>query len=185
MKTDNLKDLFDQLDFDVAEPPVQHEERFREKLRNQPGRKTKRSGVITLWLPVMAVAASLFMAFLLFQGVLNDPFSQRTELANVSPEMKETQNFYASVIKNELENLEAQKTPETEAVIADALNQLEILEKDYEKLKKDLQKSGQDKRVIYAMISNFQQRIDLLNTVLEKVETINTLKNSPHENSII
>ncbi len=84
-----------------------------------------------------------------------------------------------------MQHLKEQKTPETEAVINDALDQLEILENDYDKLKKDLGKSGQDKRVIYAMISNFQKRIDLLQMVLEKVNTINTLKNTSHENNII
>jgi len=186
MKTDNLKDFFDELDFDIAEPAEDHEARFRQKLKKQRApKKMKRSGVISLWGPVMAIAASFLMAFLIFQGLLNDPFNKQQELANVSPEMKQTQNFYASVIKSELENLQAQKTPETEAVINDALKQMDVLEKDYQKLKGDLRKSGQDKRVIYAMITNFQQRIDLLKTVLEKVETINTLKNTPHESTII
>lgn len=185
MKTDNLKDFFNKLDFDIAEPTENHEERFRQKLKGQTPKKMKKSGVISLWRPIMAIAASLLVGFLIFQGLLSDPFNKQQDLANVSPEMKQTQNFYASVIKSELENLEAQKTPETEAVIDDALRQLEILEKNYQKLKGDLKKSGQDKRVIYAMITNFQQRIDLLKTVLEKVETINTLKNIPHESTTI
>ena len=184
MKTDELKDIFDELDFDIAQPAQDHEERFRHKLRKNRKKKTSRSGVISLWGPVMAVAASFLLAFLIFQGVFN-PLSQEQELASVSPEMKQTQDFYASVIKTELENLEEQKTPETEAVIQDALKQLAILERDYQDLKEDLGKSGQDKRVIYAMISNFQKRIDLLNNVLEKVETINTLKNNRHEDNII
>lgn len=185
MKTDDLKDIFDELDFDIAQPAQDHEERFRHKLRKNRKKKTSRSGVISLWGPVMAVAASFLLAFLIFQGVFQNPLNREQELANVSPEMKQTQDFYASVIKTELENLEEQKTPETEAVIEDALKQLAILEKDYQNLKKDLEKSGQDSRVIYAMISNFQKRIDLLNTVLQKVETINTLKNNSHENNII
>jgi hypothetical protein len=187
MKTDkDLKELFEGLDFDIAEPSVNHEERFREKLRQRPQKKKVRhNGIISLWGPVMAVAASFLLAFVLIQGDISNPFSTKQELANVSPEMKQTQEFYSSVIRTELASLQEQKTPETEAVINDALNQLDILEKDYEKLKKDLGKSGQDKRVIYAMISNFQKRIDLLQLVLEKVNTINTLKNTSHENNII
>lgn len=187
MKTDNdLKDLFEGLDFDIAEPSADHEERFRERLKQPPRKnKTGRNGIISLWGPVMAIAASFFMAFLLLQGNIANPFSVEQELANVSPEMKQTQDFYASVIRTELAALQEQKTPETEAVINDALTQLEILESDYEKLKKDLGKSGQDRRVIYAMISNFQKRIDLLQIVLEKVNTINTLKNTSHENNTI
>ncbi len=185
MKTDDLKDIFDELEFDVASPPQDHEERFRQKLRNNRKKKTNKSGVISLWAPIMAVAASFLLAIMIFQGAFENPFTNQQELANVSPEMKQTQDFYASAIKTELQNLQDQKTPETEAVIEDALKQLDILEKDYQNLKKDLEKSGQDNRVIYAMISNFQKRIDLLKTVLEKVETINTLKNTRHENNII
>lgn len=187
MKNDNdLQDLFRGLDFDIAEPSVDHKERFRQKLRQRPGKKkTRNNGIISLWGPVMAIAASFLVAFLLIQGDLSNPFSTKQELANVSPEMRQTQDFYSSVIRNELAALEEQKTPETEAVISDALKQLEILESDYEKLKTDLGKSGQDNRVIYAMISNFQKRIDLLQMVLEKVNTINSLKNTNHENNTI
>lgn len=187
MKTDNdLKDLFEGLEFNIAEPSAQHEERFREKLRQRPKKKKPRhNGPIALWGPVMAIAASFLVAILVLQGEISNPFSAEQELANVSPEMKQTQDFYASVIRTELAALQQQKTPETEAVINDALKQLEILESDYEKLKKDLGKSGQDKRVIYAMISNFQKRIDLLQMVLEKVNNINTLNNTNHENNII
>ncbi len=185
MKTDNLDELFKKLDFDLEEPAADHEQRFREKLRRQKRKNTGNSGVISLWLPGLAIAATFLMAFLIFQGVFNDPFSRQQELASVSPEMKETQNFYASVIKQELETLEGEKTPETEAVIDDALKQLDILENEYNRLRTDLANSGQDKRVIYAMIANFQKRIDLLNSVLEKVNTINTIKNNPHENNLL
>ena len=76
MKADkDLKDLFDGLDFDIAEPTPRHEDRFREKLRqqkknNKPGHK----GVIKMWLPVMSIAASFLIAVLLFQGIINSPF---------------------------------------------------------------------------------------------------------------
>ena len=185
MKTDNLKDLFDELDFDVAEPAENHELRFREKLKKKNKKKIKHSGLVSLWLPAMSIAATFAIAFIIFQGVFSNPFTTEQELANVSPKMKETQNFYASVISTELDKLKEQKTPETEAVINDALQQMDKLEKDYENLKRDLGKSGQDERVIYAMITNFQQRIDLLKTVLEKVNSINTFKKTSHENNII
>lgn len=185
MKTDNLKDLFDELDFDIAEPAKDHEERFRQKIRSRSVKKTKHNGVISLWLPVMSIAATLAIAFLIFQGIWSNPFNQEPDLASVSPKMKETQNFYASVIQTELQNLKEEKTPETEAVINDALKQMEKLEQNYESLRKDLATSGQDQRVIYAMITNFQQRIDLLKNVLEQVNTIKTLKNKSHENNII
>ena len=185
MKNDNLKDLFDGLDFDTAEPSQDHEEKFRQKIKRRSIKKTRRNGIISLWLPAISVAAILAVGFFLFQGIFGSTMTQEPDLANVSPKMRETQNFYSSVIRTELENLKDQKNPETAPVIDDALKQMEKLEKSYEDLKKDLAQSGQDQRVIYAMITNFQQRIDLLKSVLEKVNTINTLKNKSHENNII
>ena len=187
MKADkDIEKLFEGLDFDIAEPTPNHEDRFRDKLRQRPQKQNqKHKGIISLWGPVMSIAATFLVALLLIQGGIANPFSTEQELANVSPEMKQTQEFYSSVIRAELASLQEQKTPITEAVIEDALAQLEVLENDYDNLKKDLGKSGQDKRVIYAMISNFQKRIDLLKTVLEKVNNINTLKNTNHEDNII
>lgn len=185
MKKDNIEELFQSLDFDIAEPSGNHKEKFKSKLKQKPERKTKASGVISLWMPGLAIAASFLVAFLLFQGIAGHQLGQEQELASVSSQMKDTQDFYASVIKKELYNLQQERTPETERVIKDALNQLEILEKDYEKLKSDLSRSGEDKRVISAMITNFQKRIDLLNNVLEKVNEIKELKNASHENNII
>ena len=186
MKNDNIEELFKSLDFDLSEPSENHEERFRSRLKQRSLKKTKSSGIISLWLPALAVAATFLVAFLLFQGVFNSGhFDQKQDLASVSSEMKTTQDFYSSVITKGLYNLKQESTPETEAVIQDALKQLEILEKDYEKLRTDLSKSGQDRRVISAMISNFQKRIDLLNNVLEKVNTIKELKNAPNENYVL
>ncbi|WP_424494049.1 DUF4179 domain-containing protein [Salinimicrobium sp. GXAS 041] len=185
MKNDNIEELFSSLDFDVAEPSQGHEKRFEEKLQQRSRKKIRTSGVISLWGPALSIAASLLIAFLVFQKLYSNQLNREDGLASVSTEMKTTQDFYSSVISKELYNLQQEKTPETAAVIEDALKQLQILEKDYEKLKTDLSNSGQDKRVISAMITNFQRRIDLLNNVLEKVNNINKLKNTHHENNIL
>ncbi|MGW1456340.1 DUF4179 domain-containing protein [Salegentibacter agarivorans] len=188
MKKDNINELFKELDFDNKEPASGHKARFLRKLEEQNG-KTNNSGSRphkrSIWAPMLSVAAILAIAFMVFAGFFNENTRRNSgELASVSPEMKETQQFYTQLIKTELATLETENTPETEAIVNDALTQLEKLETEYEKLKKDLQNSGKDKRVIYAMISNFQQRINLLNEVLEQIENIKTLKNQSDENYI-
>lgn len=188
MKNDNINELFKELDFDNKEPATGHKTRFFEKLENQHN-QNKNSGFKgykrNLWAPMLSVAAILAISFMVLSGFFNiNSDGKSGELASVSPEMKETQQFYTQLIKTELASLKAEETPETEAMVKDALIQLEKLEIEYDKLKEDLQKSGQDKRVIYAMISNFQQRIDLLNEVLTQIENIKTLKNQSDENYI-
>ena len=185
MKNDNIEELIKSLDFDIAEPSEDHQERFRARLKQKSKRRIKTSGMISLWMPALAIAASFLVAFLLFPGAFGNWMQVEQDLANVSPEMKNTQDFYSSVISKELYNLQQEKSPETEKIINDALRQLEILENDYEKLKADLTTSGQDQRVISAMIANFQKRINLLNNVLKKVSAIKELKTTSYENQLL
>ena len=98
--------------------------------------------------------------------------------------MKQTQSFFTTTINEELATLKSLTDPEAKNLVEDALKQIEILEDEYNGLKKDLAESGNDKRVIYAMISNFQNRIDLLEQVIEKIEEIKNLKAYRNETTI-
>lgn len=177
MKKDNLEQLFENLrdEFDVEVPNLGHQDRFLSKLN---GNHTKVVDVSTkrlkLWKPLTAVAAILLVCFSLVTVLNAQP--EIKDLASVSPELSKTQDFFTSTIESELNRLNQERSPETKTLIDDAMKQLKILETDYEKLKKDLTESGDDKRVIYAMISNFQNRINVLQTVLEHIEEIKQLK---------
>lgn len=182
MKQDELDTLFDRLDgeFDIHEPEIGHKARFLEKLETKTGvvSSTKKP----FWKPFIGIAASIVL--ILSLGIFSQEGQAANDLASVSPEMQQTQDFFTISINEELKKLNAEKSPETEALINDALKQIKILESDYDKLKTDLFESGNDKRVIHAMIANFQSRIDILNTVLDQIESLKELKNNSHENSI-
>lgn len=181
---ENFEELFEGLNFDVEEPHNGHRERFYRKLEKSGS--SKKSKVRKLWTPFIGIAAGFLLAlFLAGQFFGNDLQAKNSDLASISPEMKQTQEFYTGVITRELNTLSKENSPETRAIVNDALIQMQKLEKEYDGLKKDLLESGKDQRVIYAMIQNFQQRIDLLNNVLNKIENIKELKTKPHENNII
>ena len=164
MKHDNIDDLFDRLkgQFDFIEPDIGHETRFLEKLETKsiPLNSSRKP----FWKPFIGIAASF--ALILSLGIFSHESQAANDLASVSPEMQKTQDFF------------------TLSINKDALKQLAGLESEYEKLKTDLLESGKDQRVVYAMIANFQSRIDILNTVLEQIESLKELKNNSHENSI-
>jgi hypothetical protein len=109
--------------------------------------------------------------------------NELNDLASISPELSQTQSFFTTAIAQELATLEAQRSPETEAIIYDVERKLKVLEEDYKTLKVDLTESGNDKRVVYAMIANFQNRIDLLQTVLEHIEDTKKIKQNQNENN--
>ncbi|MDT0691795.1 DUF4179 domain-containing protein [Salegentibacter sp. F188] len=186
MKNDNIDELFKDLNFDNSEPEKGHRDRFSQKLQDKNPSAKKRIRGRSLWAPFTGIAAGLALLVFLGGTLFNSEAMEKSgDLASVSPEMKQTQEFYTSLIESELKEIQEEKSPETEAIVKDALKQMEKLDTEYAKLKKDLLKSGKDNRVIYAMINNFQQRIDLLNTVLTQIEEIKQLKNQNHENNII
>ena len=183
MNKNNIEHLFKNIehDFDIETPNTGHESRFFDKLnKGESVKKITRSRKNT-WMPLIGIAASIALIITLFIGTQQQDTSR--DLASVSPEMEETQVFFTSTINEELNKLKEASSPEVEKLVQDALKQIKILEDDYANLKTDLTKSGDDNRVIYAMISNFQNRIDILKSTLNKIETIKQLKNASFETS--
>ncbi len=177
MEKDNIDTLFGRLEneLDIDMPNSGHQNRFSEKLKQQNTVAYNSPQKNNYWKPFLAVAASIVLCFGIFT-VMQQQEPDLKGLASVSPELSRTQDFFTLAIQNELATLETERSPETEELINDALKQLNVLEINYENLKRDLTKSGDDKRVVYAMISNFQTRIDVLNNVLENIEEVKQFK---------
>jgi len=183
---DSIEQLFERLEgtFDLNESPAEHQKRFLAKLEanKAESKLNSRSKVATWWKP-LSIAASVLL--LITAGLFIQNNETKTEgLASVSPEMEETQSFFTTVINEELETLKSFEDEETELLILDTLDRLEVLESEYDRLKIDLVNSGNDKRVISAMIANFQNRIELLQQVIETIEEIKTLKANRNETII-
>ena len=184
MNKNTLNDLFENLkeDFNIEEPNLGHQQRFLNKLNNEKETIIKEPGSVRkLWKPLIGIAASLALLISVFIGIQQN--SNSSELASVSSEMATTQDFFTNVITSELEKLNSEESPEFQNLIVDALFQIKILEENYEQLKLDLTNSGNDKRVIFAMINNFQNRIDLLQNVVEQIDNLKQQNNTQNENS--
>ena len=164
---DHLKTFFKENNFDVDAPRFGHLDRFEKRLYPQK----KKNNSALRW---MSVAASII---LLVGFWLGTNFTNNTLLlADVSPEMEETETFFVRTIQQELKEIEKYRNPTTERVIEDALNQLEKLEDKYKDLVKSLNKSFNDRRVVFAMISNYQSRIEILQDVLLQIDELKKLK---------
>ncbi|MBC3758769.1 hypothetical protein H7U19_10170 [Hyunsoonleella sp. SJ7] len=185
MNKDNLDELFENLkeEFDVETPSVDHEQRFLNKLQTNSGPRLVEAPKQRrrLWKPLIGVAASIVLLIALTLGAPKT--NEIRDLASVSPEMAEAQNFFSATISEELNKLNAESDPNAQVLIQDAIKRLNMLEKEYQNLKMDLTESEEDKRVIYAMISNFQTRIDILQRTLLEIEHVKQLKSSSNETS--
>lgn len=176
MKTsNNLNSFFEnQENWDFEEPTIGHEKRFLAKLQLQNPKKKSHS---TLY----AVAASVVLAF----GLLFFYYQKNTTPEVVfSPQVQETHDYFSAIINTNLETLKEKETPQNKVLIADALKQMNALEQDYENLKLEIAKNGENKQIVYAMITNMQTRISFIKSVLDQVETINKLKIDSNEKQL-
>lgn len=187
MKKEQLEQLFKDLqgNFDTEEPRTGHELRFAEKLTPRtdgvvPLRPQKRH----FWKP-FAIAASIAVLFMLGLIRYLPTLTVSEQVARISPEISNTEIYFVSLIEEQVQELEQESSPETKQLIDDTLAQLTKLEGNYKKLEQDLLKGGNSKLILSAMITNFQTRIDLLTEVMNKIESIKTLKTYNDENYTI
>lgn len=175
---DNIDKLFTGLEgkFDVFDPSEHHAAVFSEKLKQKQSSR-KKTAVRKWWY----VAASVVVILATSVSALMFGSQKPDDIAEVAPELYQSQTYFTGIINQELEKLKKEDSPETKKIVQDAVTQINKLEKDYETLKKDLIENGADKRVIYAMISNLQNRIELLKHVLETIDNVKTIKTETHE----
>lgn len=176
-ENDDLGQLFEKFEnqWDIHEMNPDHQIDFLNKLNNKPKKKKNYAG----W----AIAASI--AVLLGISVFyNNITDKPKELKFASKETKRTDSIFSILIENELVKLKEKNSPENEQIINDALKQMKVFDADYEKIIKEVQKNGENKQIIYAMISNLQTRISFLQTVLQRIEENENLKNTSDEKTL-
>lgn len=181
---DKDKKWFKEQDWDLQELPNGHRSRFLEKLQQATSETASVTDTepkvrsLQPWFKWSLVAG---LALLVGISAFNFNTSSSNDLSDVSPELAETQAFFTSAIQTELAQLEKEKSPETQRLVADTKSQLNDLEQEYRVLKNNLIDSGYNKTVVAAMIQNFQARIDLLETAMQHIESFKELKQLPDE----
>ena len=134
------------------------------------------------WRRSFSIAASIVILLGLSAGIF---YKTNTNVIQVDPEVENAQFYFASLLEQEIEKVNARSNPETQQIIDDAMQQLDKLEQDYKMLENDLKQNGNSKHLLHAMITNFQTRINLLQDVLMQIDEIENLKNNQNETTII
>jgi uncharacterized protein YsxB (DUF464 family) len=167
MSNHNLEAIFNTHNWDIEEPLAGHEKRFSEKLNAFKPKKKK-----NYWTAIGIAASFLLGISILYFTSL----SQEKEVV-FSPQVQETHDYFSSILTVEVSNLKKLENPATKMMIEDALLEMERLEKDYESLKIEIRKNGENKQIVFAMITNMQTRISFIKQVLEQVEQLNSQSN--------
>ena len=175
-ENDNLDQLFNKFEnqWDVQEMNSDHQVDFINKLNKKQPKKRN------YWF-VTAIAASIVLMLGISLFYKNE---KPKEFKFASKETQRTDSIFSILIDNELVKLKEKSSPENEQIINDALKQMKVFDADYQKIINELQKNGENKQIIYAMISNLQTRISFLQTVLQRIEENENLKNTTDENTL-
>ncbi|MEL6918578.1 MAG: hypothetical protein AAFO99_12700, partial [Bacteroidota bacterium] len=168
-----LENLFKNLNgsFDIEEPMAGHEQRFLEKLKASDSKVVHMDRKKSSWWKPLSIAASIAILCTVGIGLFSSEPSKEEQVAEISPEVSQTQFYFANLIEEQIKVLENESTPETKKIVDDTMVQLKKLETDYSRLEQDLLKGGNSKLILSAMITNFQTRIDLLQDVLDQIDT--------------
>lgn len=166
-----LDELFKRLEntFDTEEPSNGHNERFLTKLQAQNTNKPVTKNKFWYWKP-LSIAASIVIIISVGLQLLNNP------TVSTSPEVEKTQFYFASLLNEEIEKLNTIATEDTKMLVNDVMQQLDKLQEDYLLLEQELKETGNTKKILYAMVLNFQTRINLLQEVISKIEETKKLK---------
>lgn len=175
-ENDDLDQLFNKFEnqWDVQEMNSDHQLDFLNKLnKKQPKKKN-------YWF-VTAIAASIVLMLGISIFYKNE---KPKEFKFASKETQRTDSIFSILIDNELVKLKEKSSPQNEQIINDALKQMKVFDADYQKIINELQKNGENKQIIYAMISNLQTRISFLQTVLKRIEENENLKTTTDEKTL-
>lgn len=172
---DNLDNLFNRFEnqWDIQELNPDHQMDFLQKLNKKE--PTKRYWFVT------AIAASIVLMLGISLFYKNE---KPKEFKFASKETKRTDSIFNILIDYELDKLKEKSSPENQQIINDAMTQMKTFDADYQKIINELQKNGENKQIIYAMISNLQTRISFLQTVLKRIEDNEKLKNNSNEKTL-
>ncbi|WP_428232917.1 anti-sigma factor [Flavobacterium sp.] len=177
-ENDDLDQLFEKFEnqWDVKRMNADHQVDFLNKLNKKQKQPKK------LNYAVWAIAASIVV--LLGVSLFYNNYEKPKEFKFASKETKRTDSIFSILIDNELIKLKEKSSPENAQIINDALKQMKVFDADYEKILKEVQKNGENKQIIYAMISNLQTRISFLQTVLQRIDDNEKFKNTTHEKTL-
>lgn len=181
---DDINKMFADLQgqFDIEQPNTGHRAKFLEKLQANDTQVVDLRPKNRNWRGFLSIAASVLVLI----GVGGFYFfNQETTVTQEDLEFAQSEQYFSNVIATQLEELNKEKTPETQKIIEDTFTQLQVLETDYNSLTIQLNEGADAKFIISAMIENFQTRLQLLEDVMEQINDVKAQKKENYEDNII
>ena len=143
-----------------TEPPAGHELRFSKRLRSPKKRRIPGQTI--------GVAAAMLVLFTLV-ALGHYRFEHRAD-ERLSAELRQTDSIFTAALQYELSRVKSKNTPENAPLIAQALFELQEMDREYDSIKAQLAAKGESKTLISALVSNLKRQIAFLENVLREIE---------------
>lgn len=180
---DNWKKIFEDNKEKIREEftlPSGHEKRFLDKLEQEFPLVEKPK--FNYW-KVAAVLIPLMMLSIYYWTEMRpeNTDNQSFTLAEISPELGEAENQLAYLVEVNVKKVKSMETEENRELVDNSLNQLQNLQRDYNHLLDDLKESGGNPQVMKSVLMNLQLQVEVLETVLNQINTIQEFKHNQNE----
>lgn len=167
----------DKHQFDDESPPSGHQLRFERKLAG--AFPTKHHFQWWKIAAVFVIALGIGLGWNFFPTA--DRKAGLQPIENQIP-LNEAEYYYQKSVKMQLTSITKNYTSkESVQMIEESQELLDELALQYKELENELKKTGNQK-VAAAMISNYKSRIEILESLIEKLNYVTKLKNQKHEN---
>ncbi len=161
--------------FDSEEPSSGHMERFEQKLHRQ-----SRSLFSRIPYALKAAVVLLLVALssiLIYEQARIYYSNQRVlSLQDISYEFGEAEFYYTSLINNKYQEINRLNIddPKQKKML---MVELDEMDKLFHSLQKDFQVNPTDRRVINAMISHYQLKLEVMSQIISHLEEVNQVNN--------
>ncbi|MBT8310036.1 MAG: hypothetical protein HKO72_12420 [Flavobacteriaceae bacterium] len=171
-----------------GEMPEGHEDRFIQRLEEElPTKKSNPFFFLKIAAGLVLFMGLGYAIYDQIDGIQVNPDVVETKdnrlnilsLGDISPDLKKVENYYLANINMELAKMEY--APENMELINGYLKRLSDLNKEYERLNKELAENGPNVETVEALINNLKLRLNLLQRLKEQ---LNELNNEQNENFI-
>ena len=139
------------------------------------------------------VAASIIiilgLSSMLFNSDNSDKISEKqiSIFNDFSPELAEQEVSYMKLINNKIDLIKEQKIPKENAELFEGfIEQLKVIDKQYELYKTEIKENGYNEDLIQQIIYNYQLKLNVLQMLQSEINKINNLtkKNKDEKNTI-
>lgn len=151
--------------FDFDELPEGHFDRFAEKMAKAQKKSSRRLAVLRYAAAVVAFLTIGFLGGYLYQ----QKQQSQADLGSISSEYQEVESFFQSSVSQKMDQLEKMDCDLSRKAMKDALAEFKKIDFEYADLQKNFSQNADDERVISAMISCYQSKLDILSRMLSQI----------------